>query len=77
MFSNLFNFQKQKEASGGSGSVEQSSVLPGNESKSKFSITDAVKGKKNKNKKQQNVSLLMYNLYPLNIIHDILKWVYK
>jgi len=46
--------QKQKEASGGSGSVEQSSVLPGNESKSKFSITDAVKGKKNKNKKQQN-----------------------
>ena len=56
MFSNLFNFQKQKEASGGSGSVEQSSALPGNESKSKFSITDAVKGKKNKNKKQQNVS---------------------
>ena len=54
MFSNLFNFQKQKEASGGS--VEQSSVLPGNESKSKFSLTDAVKGKKNKNKKQQNVS---------------------
>ena len=75
MFSNLFNFQKQKEASGGS--VEQSSVLPGNESKSKFSITDAVKGKKNKNKKQQNVSFLMYNLYPLKIIHEILKWVYK
>ena len=75
MFSNLFNFQKQKEASGGSGSVEP--VVGGNESKSKFSITDAVKGKKNKNKKQQNVSLLMYNLYPLKIIHDILKWVYK
>ena len=56
MFSNLFNFQKQKEASGGSGSVEQPVVPPGNESKSKFSITDAVKGKKNKNKKQQNVS---------------------
>ena len=69
MFSNLFNFQKQKEASGGSGSVEP--VVGGNESKSKFSITEAVKGKKNKNKKQQNVSFSKY-FFPVKIINSAL-----
>ena len=46
MFSNLFNFQKQKDAGGGPGEPVKESTT------TKFSLTEAVKGKKNKNKKQ-------------------------
>merc|ERR1712241_135924 len=63
MFSNLFNFQKQKDAGGGPGE-------PVKESTTKFSLTEAVKGKKNKNKKQNDAKNEVVSPTTNNDIND-------